>query len=176
MGDQGVGKSTIKDQYIVLKSRPLPQNLTQAGTKSKPITTESQKFKLQLWDVNADFEKIILLDVNVFTGIHGIVLIFDVTNVHSLNYIRRIYPKLSSVLNNKNIPIILVGNKTDLRNEFETAAMHLSYEKGLYMANELSNTGLVFLRIPYFETSIEDPESYKVIFHFITTKLLGMFS
>ena len=76
----------------------------------------------------------------------------------------------------KEIPVILVGNKTDLRNPFEVGAMHVSYEKGQDTANELSQKDLIYLRTPYFECSREDPQSYEIIFKFITTKLMGMFA
>ena len=176
MGDIGVGKSTVKNQYLGTKSDDLTLGLSQADIGSKNIVTENQTIKLQLWDVNSDFEKIMMMDTNIFTGVHGIVFVFDVTNAHSMVYIKKIHSELNTILNFNKTPIILIGNKTDLRNEFEEGAMHVSYETGQNLAGELSKEGIIFLKIPYFETSIEDPESYSIIFNFITTKLLGMFS
>ena len=177
LGDKGVGKSSIKGFFTGTHSSSITQGLAYADIGSKTINTENESLKLQLWDVDADIDKIINSDTNIFIGVHGIVLIFDVSNIHSLDYIKnKIYPKISSLLDLRSIPIIIVGNKTDLRSEFEVGAMHVSYEMAMDTCNELSQKGLIFLRIPYFEGSIEDPTSYDIIFQFITTKLLGMFS
>lgn len=179
LGGKGVGKSTITDHYLK-SSTTYTKGLGYADISTKELsvpntTGNDESIKLQLWEVDPLFDKIDTKSSNIFIGVHGIVLIFDVSNMKSLIFIKELYTKLQKVLNNKNIPAILVGNKTDLRSEFKLHATHVSYEKGLDTANEISQKDVVYLRIPYFEGSLENPESYELIFQFITTKLIGMF-
>ena len=159
IGDKNVGKSSIKKKLMEIKA-----------------STQISKINLQLVDVDTDIEQMVLFSTSIFSDVKVFILVFDVTNVQTLNYIRRVQSKLMILLSNNKIPGILLGNKIDERNEFKTGVLHVSKQKGIEVANELSKVGGVYFRIPYFECSIYQQNTIEKLFDFITTKLQGLFT
>ena len=176
MGDDGVGKTTIINQYIGLKLSSTQSNGNQPNIGTKIVKSGGKEVKLQLWEVSTNFEETILLNTQVFSGADAVLMVFDVTNISTMNYIRRVRGKLLLLLNNIKIPAMLIGNKIDLRNEYEEGVDQISFNQGSEFSSELSNVDGVHIKMPYFECSAKDKDSYEKIFTFLINKMLGLFS
>ena len=113
IGESGCGKSSILTQYtknFFDEFRTLTIGV-ELGTKI--IKIKNKKIKLQIWDT-AGQEVFRSITVNYYRGIAGALLVFDVTNINS-------FDKLDSWINelrrlgHEHIEIIIIGNKTDLK-------------------------------------------------------------
>lgn len=49
------------------------------------------------------------------SGANGIILMYDITNANSLNYLSKVVQHVKKLLEKGNLPFLLVGNKSDLK-------------------------------------------------------------
>ncbi|KAL7035880.1 hypothetical protein ACKWTF_008601 [Chironomus riparius] len=82
---------------------------------------------------------------------HGYVLVYSITSQKSFEVIKIIYDKLVDVMGKPYVPVVLVGNKTDLHQE-----RAVTFEEGKRLAE---NWKAIFL-----ETSAKQNESVDEIF------------
>lgn len=135
-GDWGVGKTSLIRQFINKE----PKHLMTIGTdfSVKNIEIEGQFYgKVQLWEI-AGQEQFAPLRPIYHKGASGALLIFDLTRKNTLANIKTWMNEI--ITNAGNIPITLVGNKSDLGE-----AREVSSEEGKNLSKELN--------IPYIETS-----------------------
>jgi Ras-related protein Rab-1A len=74
---------------------------------------DEQIVKLQIWDT-AGQERFRTLTSSYYRGAHGIIIVYDVTNENSFNNIRNWVRHINETCDQR-MPILIVGNKTDLR-------------------------------------------------------------
>ncbi|MFX1571289.1 MAG: GTP-binding protein [Promethearchaeota archaeon] len=129
LGEKGVGKSTLMD--TVLKS-------------SEKVTTKKQKdiigvdffnvkvrdidgkdVILQLWNI-IDEERFKQIQQNYYVGADGGIIFYDITNKSSFENLDNYVSAFRKSKRNRNIPIILVGNKFDLRENREVSQTEAS--------------------------------------------------
>ncbi|MHA2100708.1 MAG: ADP-ribosylation factor-like protein [Candidatus Kariarchaeaceae archaeon] len=103
-----------------------------------------------------------------YLGTQGCTIVFDVTDRDSFNAIPQFADELTQNNKNKIIPLMIIGNKIDLRDEDKFS---VSYEEGSAYARELSNW--LQLEVPYYETSVVNGlgrdsvrDYYKVVNHY----------
>ena len=90
----------------------------------------------------------------------GVLVVYDVTNVNSFDSISYWIKKINeNIDNNKNVKIILIGNKIDLINDRK-----ITQEKGQEVANTYN--------IKYFETSAKDDTGIKEAIRTIINDIL----
>ena len=143
IGDPRVGKTSIRKRYLG------------AGFKENYLVTLGADFAIkrlgadviQIWDLagQAVYKSV---REGYYKGAEGLVLVFDVTNVDSFTNL----PKwLNEVINKTNsiIPMILVGNKADLRDN--NSGEHVIQEDASNYAESLANWS--GFEVPYFESS-----------------------
>lgn len=82
---------------------------------------------------------------------HGYVLVYSITSQKSFEVIKIIYDKLIDVMGKAYVPIVLVGNKTDLHQE-----RMVSFEEGKRLAEQWKAT--------FLEASAKQNESVDEIF------------
>ena len=113
IGNSGVGKTNIikrfKNDDFEMNSR------STVGFEfiSKDIIIQDKKIKLQIWDT-AGQERYKSITSSFFRGCHGIVAVFDLTNLKSFESIDQ-WVKDAREISGSEISIFLVGNKSDLR-------------------------------------------------------------
>ncbi len=71
--------------------------------------------KLQLWIYSNDDERFKFLIPQYFMGCIGVILMYDITDVNSLKYIFQILQQVKKIRETHDYPILLVGNKSDLK-------------------------------------------------------------
>ena len=112
LGDSGVGKSNIISRYngdlFVLGS------ISTIGVEfyTKKILIGDKNIMIQLWDT-AGQERFRCITSNYYKGCDGILLVYDITDQYSFENITGWLNEIS-FNTNYSIPILLIGNKSDL--------------------------------------------------------------
>lgn len=91
-----------------------------------------------------------LIDIFI-QDFHGYVLVYSITSQKSFEVIKIIYEKLIDVMGKAYVPIVLVGNKTDLHQE-----RAVTFDEGKRLAESWKAT--------FLETSAKQNESVDDIF------------
>lgn len=118
IGDSGVGKSNLLMRYT--KGDFNIESKTTIGVEfaTKTVTTQDKKVvKAQIWDT-AGQERYRAITNAYYRGAVGALLVYDVTSALSFKHVADWLKELKQYADN-NIVILLVGNKTDLRDKRE---------------------------------------------------------
>jgi small GTP-binding protein len=114
VGDSSVGKSSILNYYVNKTFYDSYDSTIGIDFKSKIINFDGKIVKLQLWDT-AGQERFRSIIRSYYRSCNGAIIVFDLTSNKTLESINMWLDELKNY--NKNdypIPIILVGNKSDL--------------------------------------------------------------
>eukprot|EP01136_Pigoraptor_vietnamica_P040013 Opistho-1_new@909 len=152
MGFRAVGKSSLTIQFVegqfVDSYHPTIEN-----TFQKLIRYKGQDYTADIVDTAGE-DEFSILPSRYSVGIHGYVLVYSVTSRTSFEMVKIIREKLLNMTGTNSVPIVLVGNKTDLHLE-----RVVSYEDGKALAAEW---GCQFL-----ESSAKHNQSVREIFEAI---------
>ncbi|KAL5275230.1 RHEB family protein [Megaselia abdita] len=114
-GYRSVGKSSLSIQFVqgqfVDSYDPTIEN-----TFSKSTTVNSQKYVIKLVDT-AGQDEYSIFPVQYSMDFHGYVLVYSITSQKSFEVIKNVYDKLLDAMGKARVPVVLVGNKTDLYSE-----------------------------------------------------------
>ncbi|KAK8568110.1 hypothetical protein V6N13_106051 [Hibiscus sabdariffa] len=148
LGDSGVGKTSLMNQYVNKKFSNQYKATIGADFLTKEVQFEDRLFTLQIWDT-AGQERFQSLGVAFYRGADCCVLVYDVNSMKSfdsLNNWREEFLIQASPSDPENFPFVVLGNKTDVdggnsRVVSEKKARSWCASKG---------------NIPYFETSAKE--------------------
>jgi len=140
-GDSNVGKTSlvnrfVKDEYTEEYLAP-----AQDPSQSKDVTVNSTPQRIEVFDTCGQ-ERFRILTGSYYNQCHGVVLVFDLTSQASLDKVPT-WLKQIDHYTIKGTPIVLLGNKSDLKAERKVKQQdieHLCAEHSLH----------------YFETSAKD--------------------
>lgn len=182
IGDSGVGKSCLMQRYA--GETFLEDSLSTIGVDFKILSKEiiHKKFpgknlsvKIQLWDT-AGQDRFRAITETYFRGSHGVLIVFDLTNEDSFTNVRKWLDlvnehieedddvqegtKNTKKTNGFSLPVILVGNKSDLK-----LRRMVSQEDAMKLTKEFS--------IPlYIETSAKDNSNVDQVFNRLIYKAI----
>ncbi|CBK20449.2 uncharacterized protein [Blastocystis hominis] len=149
IGDSGVGKSCLllrfaDDQYSDCY-------ITTIGVdfKIRTVDLDGKTVKLQIWDT-AGQERFRTITSSYYRGAHGIIIVYDVTDLDSFNNVKTWLHEIDRYAN-ENVVKLLVGNKADL-----TAKKVVSYETAKEFADSLG--------IEFVETSAKNSTNVETAF------------
>ncbi|RHZ44825.1 hypothetical protein Glove_709g80 [Diversispora epigaea] len=112
LGSRAVGKSTLTIQFVenhfVDSYYPTIEN-----TFNKVIRYRGQEIAAEIIDTAGQDEYSIFNETHA-VGIHGYVLVYSITSRQSFEMIKIIRDKILLHTGTESVPIVLVGNKTDL--------------------------------------------------------------
>lgn len=112
LGDSGVGKSNIISKFAKNEFSIESKSTIGVEFHTKIISLNEKKIKIQFWDT-AGQERYRCITSSYYKGAHGIIVVYDITNHLSFErvsyWIDEIYKNVMT-----DIPILLVGNKSDL--------------------------------------------------------------
>lgn len=141
IGDSSVGKSCLllrfaDDSYV-------DSYISTIGVdfKIRTVELEGKTIKLQIWDT-AGQERFRTITSSYYRGAHGIIIVYDVTEMESFNNVKQWLNEIDRYANDS-VCKLLVGNKCDL---VENKVVDTQMGKAL--ADELG--------IPFLETSAKD--------------------
>lgn len=115
VGSRSVGKSSLAVQFVdghfVDSYYPTIEN-----TFTKTIRHKGQDFTTEIVDT-AGQDEYSILNSKHFIGIHGYMLVYSVASLPSFEMVQVIRDKILDRLGTESVPIVMVGNKSDLRPE-----------------------------------------------------------
>lgn len=152
MGARSVGKSSLSIQFVegqfVDSYDPTIEN-----TFTKITRINATDYEVKLVDT-AGQDIYSIFPAQYSMDFHGYVLVYSITSCESFQVIQTIYDKLLDVMGKANVPIVLVGNKTDLHQE-----RAVSHDEGKKLADTW--------KAAFIETSAKQNESVSDIFHLL---------
>ncbi|MCJ1354374.1 MAG: GTP-binding protein [Icmadophila ericetorum] len=132
VGSRSVGKSSLTVQFVeghfVESYYPTIEN-----TFSRVIHYKSQDFATEIVDTAGQDEYSVLSSKH-FIGIHGYMLVYSVASKQSFEMIRIIRDKILNHLGTDWVPLVIVGNKSDLKTE----QRQVPTEEGRKLAEEFN--------------------------------------
>ncbi|KAF1811967.1 rheb small monomeric GTPase RhbA [Eremomyces bilateralis CBS 781.70] len=115
VGSRSVGKSSLTVQFVdghfVESYYPTIEN-----TFSKVIRVKSQDYETEIVDT-AGQDEYSILNSKHFIGIHGYVVVYSVGSKQSFEMVRIVREKILNHLGAEWVPMVIIGNKCDLRPE-----------------------------------------------------------
>ncbi|GJJ68629.1 hypothetical protein EMPS_00975 [Entomortierella parvispora] len=147
LGARAVGKSSMITRYVddVFDDSYFP---TISRTISKLLTFRGQEYEIQIMDTAGQDE------FSIFNGryaldVHGYVLVYSVTSKQSFDMISVIRDKILNFTGTDWVPIVIVGNKTDLQSQRQVSKKEgedlaaywkcLSCETSAKLGNNINN-------------------------------------
>ena len=143
IGDSGVGKSSLLMRYADNTYTESYISTIGVDFKIRSLNIDGKEIKLQLWDT-AGQERFRTITQSYYRGAHGIVLVYDITDIVSYTNVTRWMKEIERYAND-NVVNLLVGNKCDMESN-----RTVSYVKAKQFAQSL---GLTFLETSAKETT-----------------------
>jgi small GTP-binding protein len=185
IGDGGVGKTAIVERFLG-NGFASTYNLT-IGTNicTHTVDVDGKRIKFQIWDL-AGQQRFEFVRSTFYRGSHGIVMVFDVTNPNSLTNLHEWKNEILKNMNGKhqNLPIVLLGNKSDLQHKLvieqdaisnfkdelqmefhaeSTAFMYTSALSGMNIEESFEVLGLLLLKKKNPQIFIDkNPSDFKI--------------
>ncbi|MCL4132161.1 UNVERIFIED_CONTAM: hypothetical protein GTU68_011733 [Idotea baltica] len=148
MGYTSVGKSSLCIQFI--ENRFVDNyDPTIENTFNKVIKVNGHEYQLELIDT-AGQDEFSIFPSHYAMDIQGYILVYSITSLASFEAVQSIYEKIVD-LGKVNVPIVLVGNKTDL-----TIERVISLETGRRRAEQWNAV--------FIETTAKQHEAVNEIF------------
>ena len=123
-GDGGVGKTALRERYLGrgFSSSYLQTIGADFATTEKELTVDGQQrnVQYQIWDL-AGQQEFQGIRGTYYEGCFGAFMVFDITRPASFENIPKWINELWTNSGRGVVPIILLGNKADLRNQFPEA-------------------------------------------------------
>jgi Ras family protein len=156
MGYRSVGKSSLTIQFVearfVDSYEPTIEN-----TFTKTTKVGGQEYFVKLVDT-AGQDEFSIFPQSYSMDIHGYVLVYSITSVRSFEIVKVIYQRLLDMTGKVHVPIVLVGNKSDLHME-----RTVSFDEGKRVAASM--------RAEFLEASAKQNESVTDIFKTIILEI-----
>lgn len=146
LGNGNVGKTSIKRRYLGMQFKETYMATIGADFTLKEQTYKDIVIKYLIWDL-AGQVKYQNIRGSYFMGAKGLLLVYDVTNFLSFEELGQWLEEFHHTVK-ENVPIILVGNKIDLR---EAGIPALTTQQGQAKAKELSEKFNTYVH--FIETS-----------------------
>lgn len=142
IGDAGSGKSCLLHQFIEKRAKEVSSHTIGVEFGSKIIDVGGRSIKLQMWDT-AGQERYRSVTRSYYRGAAGALLVFDVTHRDSFNHLANWLADARS-LARMDISIIVVGNKSDLKDRRQVSFLEASgyaQENGILFLETSAITG-----------------------------------
>jgi len=156
IGDSGVGKSNLLSRFTRNEFTIESKSTIGVEFATRTIQCDGKVIKAQIWDT-AGQEKYRAITSAYYRGAVGALLVYDITRATTFEHLER---WLQELLNHsdKNIVVMLVGNKSDLRH---LRAVSTEQSKEFAEKNNLS----------FIETSALDSSNVELAFTNILSQI-----
>ena len=161
LGDNPVGKTSILLRYVDRIFREIYMITIGFDQRLKSIILKNWKsIKLQIWDT-AGQDRFRTITKHYYKGMHGIILIYDVTDRRTFESIRNWVSIIREVAAEK-VTIYLVANKIDMKENRK-----VEREEGEKLAKELG--------LPFMEVSAKDGINVDEIFEDLVERIYKIY-
>ncbi|KAJ1373013.1 hypothetical protein KIN20_035332 [Parelaphostrongylus tenuis] len=155
VGDSGVGKTNLLSRFARNTFDLESKSTIGVEFSTKIITIDDKRIMIQIWDT-AGQERFKTFTTAYYRGAQGALIVYDITKSHSFDSCQQWLNDLRE--HSKDVSVILVGNKTDLRTLRE-----VPLETGKRFAEDQ--------KISFIETSALDSSNVEKAFTQIVTKI-----
>ncbi|MHA2295479.1 MAG: GTP-binding protein [Candidatus Hodarchaeales archaeon] len=171
-GDGAVGKTALRERYLGKGFQAKYLMTIGADFALKESKIDGRDLKFQIWDL-AGQQRFSAVRSVYYLGCLGALLLFDVTRPDTFENIQSWVDEIWKNNGKGSIPIVLLGNKVDLRDQFPN---HVTDEQAMTYAERLSEkTRSEGFEVNYLPTSAKTglnvPDSFdalgKVYFQFV---------
>lgn len=156
LGDYGVGKTSFVKMLIDKEFITDYKASVKADISPQRFPFEDRTIIVYIWDLPGQ-EQYKEMDKTFLLGADLAIFMYDVTRKSTLESIKEEWFRLASERANPRLTSILLGNKTDLKNERE-----VSPQEGQAIAEELG--------ILWVETSIKDNQNVSEALNMLISK------
>jgi len=163
LGDSGVGKTSIMNQYVNKKFNNQYKATIGADFLTKEVMIDDRLVTMQIWDT-AGQERFQSLGVAFYRGADCCVLVYDVTSPTSFKNLeswRDEFLIQASPRDPENFPFVVIGNKVDLAD-----SRTVTTKRAMQWCQEKNN-------VPYFETSAKESINVEQAFQTIAKNALA---
>jgi len=115
LGGGAVGKTSVTVQYVHKKFDD-EYDPTIEDSYHKQLVVDNASILLDILDTAGQEEYTSMRDQYMRSG-NGFLLVYDITNLRSFEEIKMIHDRLVRIKDTDKIPLVLVGNKTDLESK-----------------------------------------------------------
>ncbi|KAK7202536.1 small GTPase superfamily [Myxozyma melibiosi] len=165
LGDSGVGKTSLMQQYVSKKfSNQYKATIGADFLTKQDVRVDDRNVTMQLWDT-AGQERFQSLGVAFYRGADCCVLVYDVNNAKSFEALdswRDEFLIQASPRDPESFPFVVLGNKIDV----EESKRAVSQKRALAFCQAKGN-------IPYFETSAKEAINVDQAFEVIARNALA---
>jgi len=161
IGDSGVGKSNLLSRFTRNEFNLETKSTIGVEFATRSIRTEGKTIKAQIWDT-AGQERYRAITSAYYRGAVGALLVYDIAKYSTFKNVERWLNELRENAD-RNIVIMLVGNKSDLRHLREVPTEEA---KGFSEKHKLS----------FIETSALDSTNVELAFQNILTEIYHIMS
>ena len=144
IGDSSVGKTSLVNRFMGLEFQENYACTINADFKLKTLSLDSSTgADLTVWDTCGQ-EKFRAVTRQYFKDAHGVIIVYDVNDENSFKGISLWLNEIQNNCNNKNVSIILVGNKIDLndRKISKDEGNEFALKNGLLYAETSAKEGI----------------------------------
>ena len=173
VGDRGVGKTQIKNQFTtgVLDKEYTPT--VSATVEDKYFIVDNKTFLIRIYDLPVDIEYITAYEI-LFKKVNVTLVVYDVTNEYSFNNCENWAETVRSMMTCNQAALILIGNKADSNNVLRVIASNNAENRAFFQGYGFTaqdNKQLLY----FFEVSannhVEIEKLFeKIIMHLISNK------
>ena len=114
IGESQVGKTSILRRYVDNKFERHHLATIGIDYQTKTLKIKDKEIKLKIWDT-AGQERYRNIANHAYKGADGIILVYDITDELSFSKISDWMEQINSNLSRNEIGIILIGNKSDIK-------------------------------------------------------------
>ncbi len=165
IGNHEVGKTSLVRRFVENKFSHDYRATIGLNILSHSIEFFGNNIIYSLWDVGAQqyFKR---FRQTYYLGTQAAFIVFELTNIKSFESVKEWYKELEDFIGGREIPIILIGNKTDLQDQ-----RVVEYEDGVKLVTELSVKPNI--KISYIETSALTGENVEDAFTLIAYRYIS---
>ena len=139
IGDSGVGKSCLLMRFSDDTFASTYASTIGVDFRVRNIQLNNKKVKLQIWDT-AGQERFATISSSYYRGVHGIMIVYDVSNKESFDRVANHWVKeLEKYPETQSCAKLLIGNKIDV----EESKIKVGFDQANDFANE---NGFQFLQ------------------------------
>lgn len=158
LGDGAVGKTALRHRYLGEGFKQSYSMTIGADFAVKRVKLDGDEIVAQIWDLAGQMRFQSVREV-YYQGAAGALLVFDITRANTFENVPKWITELLENNKNRVVPMVLIGNKSDLRESEEGS---ITYESGVEYAQNLS--GWSKFEIPYVETSAKEGDNVEAAF------------
>lgn len=156
VGSGGVGKSCVTIQFLRQRFSEYYDPTIEESYR-KPVTVDDEEYNLEIVDTAGQEEFTSFRDSSLSHG-DGFLLVFAIISASSWGELKSLREKIQRVKDCDTTPMVIIGNKADLRNERTVTTREAEeYCKGV--------------NCPYLETSAKTGHNVAESFHEVVRQI-----